>query len=353
MKAFVTGSTGLLGSNLVRLLIEQGHQVKVLARSREKAERLLGATGAEIVIGDMNDVAGFADELTGCDVLFHAAAYFREYYQPGDHWPMLKAINVEATIELLTAAEARGVGRTIYVSSSTVIGEPKSGTVADETATPGELASQNLYAKSKVLAEQAIQVFRQSHSMPVILILPGWMYGPGDAAPTDSGRLVLDFLHGRLPGIVPGGASVVDARDVAQTMINAVERGRGGERYIVAGQPYSLAEICATLAEVSGVPAPRLYIPYPVALSVAWLSQTIARLRGKPTLMTVSGIRTLQKQRQYNSSKAMRQLGATFRPMADTLHDEIDWYKQHGYVTGHPAVTHSREEGLTGQATPS
>ena len=106
MKAFVTGSTGLLGNNLVRALLAQKHQVKALARSQRKAEQLLGDTAAEIVVGDMDDVAAFADELAGCDVLFHGAAFFREYFQPGDHWATLKRINVDTVIESFEAAEA-------------------------------------------------------------------------------------------------------------------------------------------------------------------------------------------------------------------------------------------------------
>ena len=136
--------------------------------------------------------------------------------------------------------------------------------------------------KSKVLAEQAIQSFLERSRLPVVLILPGWMFGPSDAAPTSSGQIVLDFLKRRLPGIVTGGGDVVDARDVAQTMINAVEHRRNSERYIVSREEFvTLARILELLEQVRGVPAPRLRLPFAVTLVYAWLSELYSRMPRK------------------------------------------------------------------------
>ncbi len=337
MKAFVTGSTGLLGSNLVHLLSEQGHEVKALARARDKARQILADTRAEIVVGDMENIEGFAAELEGSDVLFHTAAYFREYLSSGNHWPMLEKINIQGTIKLLTEAEKRGVKKVIYVSSSSVIGGGPNGEPGDESSEPGSDIEENLYAKSKVLAEQAIGQWLKTHALPVVLILPTVIYGPSDAGPTGAGKVILDFLHQRLPGIPPGGFSVIDARDVAQAMINAVEQGRSGERYIINNRLYSIGEILQMLENITGVPAPTRRIPYPVALAVAWLSETRARLTGGDTAVTVNGIRVLRVGRQVKADKAKRELGLTVRPFEDTLRDEVNWYVEHGYVE-QPAV---------------
>lgn len=331
MKAFVTGSTGLLGSNLVRLLLAQGHSVKALARSKEKAARILGDTKAEIVMGDMQDVAAFADEMAGCDVLFHCAAYFREYYNPGEHWPILQAINVDGVTKILEAAERVGVKKAIHVSSSGVIGH-ENGRPGDESTPPSPITYENLYFKSKILAEERVQAFLKTHQMPVVLILPGWMMGPSDAAPTDAGQVILDLLHGTLPGMIDGGNPIVDARDVAQGMINAVEQGKSGERYIIGGVYHSLNQVAQTVHQLTGVRVPGWTIPYPLALVVAWASETVARLRGTETVMTVSGIRTLHAGVRLNSQKAERELGVSFRPLAETLADEIEWYAKHGYL---------------------
>jgi len=326
--AFVTGGTGLLGTNLVRELAKRGWNVKVLARSREKADRVLEGVAVEVVNGDMTDVAGFARALENSDALFHCAAYFREYYSAGEHRQKLEQINVEGTLKLLDAAETAGVHKVVYVSSSGVLGEPQGAGAIDETA-PYARATDNLYFQSKIRAEERVLEWLRSHRVPVVLILPGWMFGPFDEAPTASGRLVCDYLAGKLPGIIPGGASAVDARDVADAMIKAVEKGRPGERYVVGGSLASLAEIVRNLETVSGQAAPRLKIPYPVAVAMAWLSQTATTLFGGDTLLTVSGVRTMREAMKHtvSSAKAERELGISFRPLIETLRDEVDWFR--------------------------
>ncbi len=340
MKAFVTGGTGLLGSNLIRLLLDQGYEVKALVRSQRKAAQVLSDLPVQLVEGDMSDVNGWAPALAGCDVVFHTAAYFREYYASGNHWATLKAINIDATLQLFAAAETHGIGKVIYVSSGGVIGPSPNGGPSDETIPPGTGAIENLYFRSKVLGEQAIGQFLETHALDVVLILPGWIFGPGDGAPTASGRLVLDLLDRKLPAIPPGGAAIVDVRDVAQAMINAVARGRRGERYIVSGRYSSLANVAQTVERVAGVQATKLRLPYPVAITYAFIAQTYARLTGTSTLVTVNGIRTMHDHIEVSSAKAERELGATFRPLEDTLRDEVAWFRAQ-CATPMPPVPHT------------
>jgi dihydroflavonol-4-reductase len=326
--AFVTGGTGLLGSNLVRELTRQGWKVKVLARFTGKIEQVLGGVEVERIAGDMEDVAAFAANLKGCDALFHCAAYFREYYSPGDHRAKLERINVQGTLELLNAAEQQHVGKIIYVSSSGVLGHAESSSTVDEMS-PYAHHTTNLYFQSKIRAEERVLEWVKSHGTPVLLILPGWMFGPFDLAPTASGRLVQDFLARKLPAIVPGGASVVDARDVAAAMIRALSQGISGERYIVAGRLVSLEQIALTLEKLTGIHAPRLRLPYSAAIALAWLVQTAATLRGAESLLTVSGVRTMRESMEHalSSAKAERELGISFRALDQTLQDEVDWYR--------------------------
>ncbi|MBW4699431.1 MAG: NAD-dependent epimerase/dehydratase family protein [Aphanocapsa lilacina HA4352-LM1] len=334
MRAFVTGGTGLLGSNLVRLLVEGRHGVRVLARDPERARRVLGDLPVAVVAGDLAEVDGFAGHLAGCDVLFHAAAYFREYFQPGDHWQRLERLNVRSTVALLKAAERRGVQKAIYVSSSGVIGPRPDGQPADESDLPGALALDNLYFRSKVLAEAEVYRFLAHHDLSVTLILPGWMFGPGDSAPTESGQLVLDFVEGKLPGVleIPGSVSIADARDVALAMLQAVEHGRSGGRYIVSGESYDFVQLMESLARVSGLPAPALRIPYSAGLALAWVSQNFAKLSGGKTVLTTSGLRTLADSVRLDSGKAQRELGFVARPLEETLRDEVAWFRAQGLV---------------------
>ncbi|MDZ4720682.1 MAG: SDR family oxidoreductase [Roseiflexaceae bacterium] len=326
MRAFVTGATGLLGSNLVEALLRDGYTVTALVRSRAKADYLM-MDGITLVEGDLEHVRGFAPALAGHDILFHAAAYFREYFQPGDHWAKLKAINIDGTVELLRAAEVQGIDRVVYTSSGGVLGKRADGKPADEATPPDALVHENLYFRSKLLAEQAVDAFLTNSTLPVIFIQPGWMFGPGDRAPTSSGQLILDFLNRRFPISFLGYGSPVDARDVAKTMIAAAHHGRSGERYIVGGDTaISFPEIFAMLAELSGVAVPRLSVPYGMVLTVAHISDAISRITGQPSMMPVEGIKTLREPRCTSSARAIRELGATFRPFKETLRDELDWF---------------------------
>lgn len=329
MQAFVTGSTGLLGSNLVRELVDQGHTVKALVRSVEKAKHLLGdVPQVQFIQGDLQNIAAFAPHLRGCDLLFHTAAYFREYYQPGNHWQTLQRLNVEATIELLEAAEKAGMRKAIYVSSSGCIGNNSDGSPGSEATPPGPLTYSNLYFKSKLMAEAAVAHFLQRSPLPVVLICPGAMFGPQDAAPTDLGQLVLDYLHRKIPGLLSGGVSAVDARDVAKAMVAAVERGRSGDRYLVAGRFYPMADLMARLESVSGVPAPKLPVPGFAMRLLALFSTWTARLTGRKPDIPIEGVKVILAALAYDSTKAQRELGVQFRPLEATLRDQVAWYRQ-------------------------
>lgn len=330
MRAFVTGATGLLGGNLVQALVDDGHAVTAVVRSKAKAAHL-AALGVTLVEGAMERVAGFAPAMRGHDVLFHAAAYFREYYQPGaDHWARLKAINVDGTAAILRAAEEQGLARAVYASSSGVLGKAPGGAPADETTPPDELVHANLYFRSKLLAEQAVDAFLAASKLPVVLIRPAWMFGPGDRAPTSSGQLILDFLNRRIPVSFAGYGAPVDARDVARAMVSAATRGRSGERYIVGGDAtIRFDQLFALLEELSGVPAPRLRLPYGAILAAAHLSEAASRVTGRPASMPVEGIKTLREPHPLTSAKAVRELGATFRPFRATLRDELAWFARH------------------------
>lgn len=334
MRAFVTGSTGLLGTALVRRLEADGHEVTALVRSREKADRVLGDADARIVVGDVTNVAGFADELRGQDVLFHAAAYFREYYGSGDHAAKLRAVNVDATVTLLTAADRAGVGRAVYVSSTGTLRQKPDGSPGDESDRLDPTDTENYYFRSKILAERAIARFSETHDLPVVTVLPAGMVGPGDAAPTQMGQVVVDLLSGDLPVVPDGGFQFVDARDVADAMVRAADRGEAGDRYVVAGRFYDLREFVDLVERVSGVPAPRRVLPYRVGLAVGYAGELAGRVTGSDPLITRAAVRVLNERVRLSSAKAERELGVTFRPFEETLRDEVAWFRENGYVDG-------------------
>lgn len=325
----MTGSTGLLGSNLVRALESQGHEVVGLVRSEAKGRRLLGDTGVQFVSGDMRDVAGFAGALAGCDVLFHTAAYFRESFQPGDHWGELEAINITAMVELMRAADRQGVGCAVHVSSSGTVGMKADGSPGDEETPPDPVMVRTLYYKAKVAGDAALAAFVPEHGLRIVRVHPGWMWGPGDAGPTTAGQFALDFLARQIPGIIDGGASLVDARDVAAAMVTAAERGAHGSAYLLGGGYYALEEILQSLERVTGVAAPTRRLPHTLLMVVAWGMELVGRLTGGQVLITRDGVRSLHAKLQVCSDKAIRELGATFRPLDDTVRDTVNWYSDH------------------------
>jgi dihydroflavonol-4-reductase len=198
----------------------------------------------QIVVGDMTRVAGFYQALQGADVLFHTAAHFRDSYKGGNHWGSLQKINVQGTRDLLQAAYAAGVRRMVHTSSIAVLNGPRGMTI-DETMVR-KLPEKNPYYLSKVMSDLEVIASLAKHAyFHASFILPGWMHGPGDVGPTQAGQTAIDFFNGKLPGIVPATFAFVDARDVALAQIAAAEKGRRGERYLVAGRHMTMAS-CAS-----------------------------------------------------------------------------------------------------------
>jgi dihydroflavonol-4-reductase len=334
VKAFVTGSTGMLGHNLVRHLLDQGWEVRALVRSKEKAQQLFQGLTLETIQGDMENVAGFSGALEGVDAVFHTAAFFREYYQPGNHWDTMKRINIDATLQLIEAAEKAGVRSFVHTSSSGTIGVKADGSSGDESTPASAAQQQNLYFRSKVEGDAAIRRWLEAapRRMKLVTVLPGWMIGPRDAAPTSAGELVLNLIHGKIPGVMDAGTSTVDPRDVAAAMLSAVSKGQSGERYIVGGRLVLFKTLFRTICETSGTPMPGFNLPNWLVLTVATVDTLRARLTGTTATMPLEGVRTLLPKHTVSSAKAERELGVSFRPIEETLRDTVNWFQQNGYI---------------------
>jgi dihydroflavonol-4-reductase len=332
--ALVTGATGQLGSNLAIALLEQGWNVRALARSKDKAQKILGDTNAEIIIGDMENVDGFASALQGVDVVFHTAAYFREYFgKDADHWTQLKKINIDATMRLIELADQAGVKKFIHTSSSGTIGKAENGHAGDENTPPDDLAMSNLYFKSKILTDQKIMEWLKTNTrMPVMMILPTVMIGTRDAAPTGMGQAIISIAQGQFPVVLPGGFEFVDSRDVAQAMINTAEKGRSSERYIISQGYHSIQDLIHAVAKVNNAPIPRIQLNYPMAILMARLAEFGARISGTEPRVTTDSIRAMSNKHTVNTQKAQHELGTTYRPFTESIRDEVNWYKENGYI---------------------
>ncbi|MBX3493892.1 MAG: SDR family oxidoreductase, partial [Parvibaculum sp.] len=332
---FVTGATGLLGNNLVRHLHRRGIGVTALVRSPEKAkQQFAGLSGLRIVTGDMRNVATFAAELPGHDVLFHTAAHFRDSYRGGDHSAMLRAVNVEGTHALMEAAYSAGIRRMVHTSSIAVL-IGGSGIRVDETMLrPRNRA--DAYYRSKIETDEAVFAFLQEHpDFHASIVLPGWMHGPGDMGPTSAGRFVVGFVQRQLPAIMPGAFSLVDARDVAAALVAAAERGKRGERYLAAGRRISTADLCRLMEKMTAVPAPRRKMSKAMLVASAAISELYARTTRKPARLSWASARLMIGEGTrpiFDHGKSERELGVSFRPMEETLSDEIAWYRANGWL---------------------
>jgi dihydroflavonol-4-reductase len=334
--AFVTGATGLLGNNLVRALIAAGWRVRALVRSPDKALHQFAGLDVDVVRGDMLDVPGFAASLAGVDTVFHTAAYFRDSYKGGRHWDALYAANVAGTRALLEHAHRAGVRRFVHTSSVAVLHGAR-GAMIDETMLRDERDADDYY-RSKILSDRVVLDFLDAHpAFWAVMVLPGWMHGPGDVGPTSAGQTVIDVALERLPGVPPGSFSVVDARDVAGAMILAADKGRRGERYLAAGRHMTMADLLPLIAEATGAKPPRRRIPLWLMHVLAAGYEVYARATGRPVLLSWAMARTVAAENdrsRYDPAKSERELGLRFRPVEETLRDEVAWFRAKGLIPG-------------------
>lgn len=327
MKAFVTGATGFVGAAVARALVQAGWSVRVLARVGSD-RRNLAALPVEIADGELSNRQTLERSLEGCGALFHVAADYRLGARDPEQ---LYRTNVDGTRNILAAARAVGVGRTVYTSSVATVGIPEDGTPGDERTAVGLSDMIGHYKRSKYLAEQvALEAARAG--MSLVIVNPSTPIGPGDLKPTPTGRIVLDAAAGRMPAYVDTGLNVVHVDDVAAGHLQAFHRGGSGERYILGGEDLSLQQILAHIALLAGRRPPRIRLPYAAVLPIAYVAEGWAALSGRSGRVTLEGVRLSRKRMFFSSAKASRELGYTWRPPAEGFADAIQWFRDHGLL---------------------
>ncbi|MCL1475057.1 hopanoid-associated sugar epimerase [Argonema antarcticum] len=319
-KAFVTGGTGFIGANLVRLLVKEGYAVRALVRPSSRLDNLQNLD-VEIVKGDLND-PDLWQQMLGCQVLFHVAAHYSLWQADRD---LLYCQNVLGTRNVLAAARQAKIDRTIYTSSVAAIGV-KEGGVADETYQSAIDKLIGHYKKSKYLAEQvAMQAVKDGQD--VVIVNPSSPIGPFDIKPTPTGDIILRFLRRQMPFYLNTGLNFIDVRDVARGHLLALEKGKTGDRYILGNQNITLKEILDRLAEITGLPAPQNTVPAWLPLSVAWIDENILAPLGKAPSVPLDGVRMATQTMYYDPSKAVRELGLPQTAIETALKDAVAWFR--------------------------
>ena len=328
MLAFLTGATGFLGSHVARVLAEQGARLRLLVRKTSDL-RNIADLHAERVEGDLRDTASFEKALAGCDALFHVAADYRLWVR--DPEQMYRS-NVEGTRGLIEAARKQGVRRIVYTSSVATMGFGSNGTLADENS-PVSLADMiGPYKRSKFMAEQvAFEAARAG--VDVVVVNPTTPIGERDLKPTPTGRIVVDFLKRKFPAYVDTGLNLVDATECARGHIQAFEKGRAGERYILGGENLTLKQILDRLAAITGLPSPNVKLPYFFALAAGVVDETVTgRILGKEPRATIDAVRMGRKKMFITSAKAERELGWRPVPVDGALRRSVEWFQANDYA---------------------
>jgi len=328
LKVFVTGATGFVGSHVARVLHDSGADLRLLVRATSRTENIDGIP-ADRVIGDLREPDSLRPAMSGCEVVFHVAADYRLWTR--DSADMYRA-NVGGTRGVIRTAQEAGVRRIVYTSSVATMGFTADGTLADEDS-PVTMADMiGPYKRSKFVAEQvALEAARDG--VDVVVVNPTTPVGEQDIKPTPTGRIIVDFLKRKFPAYVDTGLNLVDVVVCARGHVAALEKGRSGERYILGGENLTLKQILDKLAVITGLPSPKVRLPYAVAFAAAVADTGVSgyMLHREPRA-TVDAVRMGRKKMFVSSSKAERELGWKIVPVDAALIRAVEWFRNHNYV---------------------
>jgi dihydroflavonol-4-reductase len=328
MLAFLTGATGFVGSHVARALVAQGADLRLLVRSGSDL-RNIQELQAERVVGDLRDAASLKKAVAGCEVVFHVAADYRLWVRDPEQ---MYCSNVDGTKAILETARENKVRRVVYTSSVATMGFQSNGRLANEES-PVSLANMiGPYKRSKFMAEEiALQAGRSG--MDVVVVNPTTPVGERDIKPTPTGRIVVDFLKKKFPAYVDTGLNLVDVAECARGHIAALEKGKTGQRYILGGENLTLKQILDKLAAITGLPSPKIRVPYAIALATGVVDQVFTGyIRRREPRATIDAVRMGRKKMFVSSGKAERDLGWRTLAVDGGLRRAVEWFQANGYA---------------------
>ncbi len=313
----VIGATGFIGGQIARAAAERGWQVRGLRR-RPQAVGAIGDAPIDWRTGDLADRPSLTAAMTGCDVVFHAAAAY-------PHGAANLAQEVSAAVGqmrgVLQAFTEAGAGRLIYTSSFTTLGPPgEPGRLADERDPYAPGSAGEAYYEAK----WAMEIEALQSGLPVVALCPTAVFGPGDVHLSVS-EILLMAAKGRIPVYVDATFNIVDSRDVALAHLAAAEQGRAGERYLLGGHNVTLLEGLTLIARLTQVAPPRFRLPPRLLDAILFVGQVLP-IRG------LGHLRTMRLWQPFDNAKAVRELGLAPRPLEQTLADALVWFKAVGYL---------------------
>lgn len=328
MKAFVTGASGFIGTNLIHLLLNQGFEVRAMVRSSSRISHIK-TLPVELAYTDLNS-SRLAFHLEGCDILFHVAAQYSLWQSDVD---LLQQSNVIGTRNLLAAAKQAGIQRTVYTSSVAAIGLNPNLNLNEFTDESYQSKPEILigaYKQSKYWAEQEA-IAAANSGQNIVIVNPTSPIGPWDAKPTPTGEILLRFLRRQMPATVDTGLNFISVEDVCWGHLLALQKGIAGDRYILGHQNLTLRDFLTRLSDCTNIPAPRLQIPHWLPLAAAWIDETVLTQFGKQPTIALDSVRMSHQKMYYNSAKAITHLGLPQTDLNTAIELAVKWYRDRDY----------------------
>jgi dihydroflavonol-4-reductase len=327
MTTLVTGATGFIGWHVARLLTTRVSQVRVLVRPTSQLKAIEDLP-VEHACGDLRDASSLRMALEGVTQVFHVAADYRLWAKEPNE---IYETNVAGTRNLIDASRDAGVERFIYTSSVATVAPPPPGRLSDESTETRLDQMIGHYKRSKFLAEREV-LDAASSGFPAVIVNPTMPVGPGDWKPTPTGRVILDFLNGRMPAYVDTGFNVVGVEDVAEGHWLAAQHGRVGQRYILGGRNMTLKDLLGVVARSTGHAVPRVRLPHAFALVAGYAENLFCSLAGREPRIPLEGVRMARYKMFVDCSKAERELGFHAGSVEEALSRAAQWYIHNNYV---------------------
>lgn len=329
MKALVTGAAGFIGSNVVRALLESGHDVRAMHLAREDIRNLRGLE-VERVAGDVTDRESLRSAMKGCERVFHLAAVYALWTADGTG-ELMKRVNVDGTLNVLQIARELGVRRVVHTSSIARFGGQGLGHRATENSAFALSSTGDRYSRTKAEAHEIAVLAAKEQD--VVIVAPCGPIGPGDVGPTPTGRLLLTAIRLPIAIVAPTVTTFADVRDMARAHVLAAERGVRGETYLLGSEDLSVGEVARMAMDVAGVKKPIVNAPFALASVAAHAAKAWAdRVSRRPPLFTPEAIRIARLGLRADCTKAVRDLGMPRSPVRDAVRDAIEWFVREGYA---------------------
>jgi dihydroflavonol-4-reductase len=319
--ALVIGANGYLGSHVTRQLVADGQDVRVMVRPKATT---VGIDDLKVTrfLGDIWDDDVLRQAMTGCDVVYYCVVDTRGWLR--DPAPLFHT-NVDGTRNVLEVAKDVDLKRFVFTSSYVTVGRRRGRTateddvIVDRGLTP--------YVRSRVQAENLVMEYARDHGLPAVAVCISTTYGSGDWGRTPHGAIIAGAAFGKLPFVMSGiQLEAVGVDDAARAMIQAADKGRVGERYLISEKMITNADVVRIAAEAAGVPPPTKSIPLPVSYAMAALGSAKARLKGTDEQLSLDSLRLMRAEAPVDCSKAKRELGWQPRPVEESIREAAKFW---------------------------